>query len=55
MEYQNENVLTRDVSRVLVKKSETLQLLPNLDGVQKYAWSGSLCLESEEWSRFTVK
>ena len=23
-------------------------------GEQIYAWSGSLCLESEEWSRLTV-
>ena len=37
-----------------VKKSENLQLMPNYMGVQIHAWS-SLCLESEEWSRFTVK
>ena len=40
----------------LVKRSETLQLMPKLHGcANKYAWSGSLCLESEEWSRFSVK
>ena len=38
----------------LVKKSETLQCQIYM-GVQIYAWSGSLWLESEEWSRFTVK
>ena len=27
----------------------------NYMGVQVYAWSGSLCLESEEWSWLTVK
>ena len=32
----------------LVKKSETLQLMPKLKDVQICAWSGSLSLESEE-------
>ena len=39
----------------LMKKSETLQLMPKYMGVQISTWSGSLCLESGEWSRFTVK